>query len=379
MNRLVSVFVFIVIITVVNAHSWLQCADYSEENGRTWDAKKCRAYPRDYVNKFQWAGYTWGADVGMNYQPQEGQACQSGNAYSTAYPAAKYQVGQKVCLAWPPKNHVAASCDNQNIPDSGTWVYRSGLNPTSDPSLSAFRSNLVHDFGKNTQAGAGVGFQNCPEFCSNRDKALCTNCFTIPSNLQNGKYTFMWLWAFNGPADLYSTCFDVEIVQNSGNTITSLPHIGPDAYFSSTSSTPSSSSANTNGNTGNTNTNTNTGNNGNTNTGNNNGNTNTGNNNGNTNTGNNNGNTNTGNNNGNTNTGNTGNNNGNTNTGNSNSGTPVDPANPTMLPTTPDGTPTCTNGNSCVPGSMRCNCTVVGGCAPGLTCASNLCVFLPSL
>jgi len=211
----------------------MQCADYEEENGRAWSPDKCRGWPRAYGVDFQYSGYGFGADAGYNYQPSDAQPCKSTPAagdYTATYPQATYSPGQRVCLAWPPKNHVAATCNNPNIQDHGTRIYRSGLNPTSDPTLDQFHTNLVYDFGVNTGT-SGIGFQNCPEFCTNPDKCLCTGCFVIPTNLALGKYTFLWEWAFNSDADVYTTCFDVSIVGNTGNYVkATYTHESADQY-----------------------------------------------------------------------------------------------------------------------------------------------------
>jgi len=223
-------------VACVNAHSWMQCADYTEENGQFWDASKCRAWPRGYFNAFQYQGYGFGADAGFNYIPSDAKPCQgtySDGSYTATYPAATYAPGQRVCLAWPPKNHVAAKCNNPNIPDSGTRIYRSSRYTafsSTDPTLTQFYTNLVWDFGKNTVAGEGVAFQNCPNFCAEADKALCTGCFDIPTNLETGKYTFLWEWDFNNAADKYTTCWDITIANQAANKVTALAHIGPDAY-----------------------------------------------------------------------------------------------------------------------------------------------------
>jgi len=208
------------ILSLVSAHSWMQCADYAEENGRTWDQTQCRGWPRGYESIFG-ANGAFGQDAGYNYQPTDAAPCKpiTGDQYTTNFPAATYNPGQRVCLAWPPKNHVAANCNNPNIPDHGTKIYRSGVNPTSDPTLTQFHQNLVADLG--TASGTdGAGFQNCPQFCTNADKCLCTGCFQIPTNLALGKYTFLWEWAFNTDTDLYTSCFDVNIVANSGKYVT---------------------------------------------------------------------------------------------------------------------------------------------------------------
>jgi len=133
---------------------------------------------------------------------------------------ATYSPGQRVCLAWAPKNHVAASCANRYIPDHGTKLYMSGPNPTADPAnIGALtqRTTLIKDFGTNTAADGYVGFQNCPKFCQNNDKALCTGCFVLPTNLQVGAtYSFFWMWAFNSDSDVYSSCWEAKISPSSG-------------------------------------------------------------------------------------------------------------------------------------------------------------------
>jgi hypothetical protein len=132
---------------------------------------------------------------------------------------ASYSPGERVCLAWPTKNHVAASCANRFIPDHGTKLYMSGPNPTADPASLASLSQmtLVKDFGTNTAADSYVGFQNCPKFCENNDKALCTGCFTLPANLRIGAtYSFYWTWAFNSATDVFTSCWEAKIVQGPG-------------------------------------------------------------------------------------------------------------------------------------------------------------------
>jgi len=189
------------LVSVANAHSWVQCADYKVADAKNWDVSQCKGYARNYGTAFQWANYVFGADVGYNYIPTENKPCRdplAADSYSTTYPAASYAIGQKVCLAWPAKNHVAASCTNQYIPDHGVKVYRSERNSTTDPTMSGFRKNLVADLGA-ASGENGKGFQNCPLFCENPDKAFCEGCFTVPK-IDPGKYTFIWVWAFNSDA-----------------------------------------------------------------------------------------------------------------------------------------------------------------------------------
>ncbi len=71
-------------------------------------------------------------------------------------------------------------------------------NPTADPAIASL--GTVRDFGANTVPDGRVGFQNCPQFCTDNDKSLCTGCFDVPADLVVGSiYTFVWTWAFNAP------------------------------------------------------------------------------------------------------------------------------------------------------------------------------------
>ncbi|XP_067949970.1 uncharacterized protein [Watersipora subatra] len=211
----------------VASHSWIACTDYLQENGDYWSSSYCRAYARhghQYTNK-----ENFGTDTGYNYvNPQENQPCfttrDDANAYNSAYPMAVYYPGQKVVVAHPTKNHVAETCTNQYIPDNGNFVYRSDVNPVSDPTLSAFKNNEVVDLGispfghDKTVADITTypkpGYQNAPKFCENTDKALATSAFYIPTDLQSGRYTFLWSWSFNSvnPSDTYTSCWEADVV-----------------------------------------------------------------------------------------------------------------------------------------------------------------------
>jgi hypothetical protein len=157
----------------------------------------------------------------MDYRPPTSgdRPCQGDAAnFAANYPsgAVQYEVGGTYTLAWPPKNHVAA-CGNANIPDTFLKLHMVQYDGQSDPNQSVFRENLVKTatFTNDPHVKGRVdykGFQKCPNFCNNRDKALCTGDFTVPEATAPGKYTFQWYWAFNGPQDLYSTCYEAEIV-----------------------------------------------------------------------------------------------------------------------------------------------------------------------
>ena len=61
------------------------------------------------------------------------------------------------------------------------------------------------------------GFMNCPKFCEDTDKSLCTGTFSLGADVTPGVYTFQWYWAFNSEADLYATCWEAEVLAATGN------------------------------------------------------------------------------------------------------------------------------------------------------------------
>jgi len=217
------------LIGQIAAHSWIACTDYLEKNGDYWDASSCRAFARhgwQYTNKNE----AFGTDKGYNINnppPPNNNPCRTSRddngAYTSDHPMAVYHLGQEVIIAHPTKNHVAdVGCTNKYIPDNGSFIYRSGVYPSQDPTLSQFKANEVADFGKApfghhipdhvTRTYPKPGYQNAPKFCENPDKSLATNHFTIPNNLQPGRYTLLWAWYFNGPTELYTCCWEVDIV-----------------------------------------------------------------------------------------------------------------------------------------------------------------------
>jgi len=228
MNTLVVVLFGL--LACAYGHSWVSCTDYniqSTNDAQVYSPSLCQGFSRGWAAAYcEGTNNAFGVDCGYNYQPGNGAVCKMplktnyDSSYSAQSPMATYSPGQRVCLAWPPKNHVAASCANRFIPDHGTKLYMSGPNPTSDPTnLANLRatSTLVKDFGTNTAADQYAGFQNCPKFCQNNDKALCTGCFNLPTNLQTGAtYAFYWTWAFNADTDVYTSCWEAKIAPNSG-------------------------------------------------------------------------------------------------------------------------------------------------------------------
>lgn len=217
---LVSAFLFIFAFHA-NAHSWMECSKYLGDVSKPFDWSKCdsKAKPRPIGGRN--VGATFGADIGFDYRPPTGgdKPCQGdASNFASNYPtgAVEYEIGGTYTMAWPPKNHVAA-CGNNFIPDAFLKLhmvpYTDGQ---TDPNQEIFRDNQVAATFSDDPHVRGVadykGFQNCPNFCNNRDKALCTGNFTVPAATAPGKYTFQWYWAFNGPQDLYSTCYEAQIV-----------------------------------------------------------------------------------------------------------------------------------------------------------------------
>ena len=94
------------LLAMVNAHSWLQCVDYQDENAGSWDPGRCRAYARDSKTYAPRNGQ-FGADRGYNYQPSNAKACitprNDAGAYDGEHPMAVYHPGQKVILVHPTK------------------------------------------------------------------------------------------------------------------------------------------------------------------------------------------------------------------------------------------------------------------------------------
>merc|ERR1719222_816338 len=131
-----------------------------------------------------------------------------------SYPMARYKQGQEVVLAWPSKNHVAATCTNAFIPDTLLELFIAAEDADGHPDdfvkIPASFSDEPHVNG----VMDFKGFQNCPKFCDNMDKALCTGSFFVPSDLPDGVYTFQWKWEFNAGTAPYITCFEAYVGQD---------------------------------------------------------------------------------------------------------------------------------------------------------------------
>lgn len=201
-------------------HSWLECTDYRIENENDknyYNDAKCFGYARGGQRQHE-AGF--GVDTGFDFRDQS--RCQSTdmNSYNDFTPRAVYTQGQRVCLAYPPKNHVAETCTNRFIPDQGVNIIRSNIQNSDDFNGAKFYPHLN---GEHVKGQIDFkGFQNCPKFCENMDKALCTMCFDLEPNTPTGVYTFKWTWEFN-PGEFYYACWDAEIKPSNGQQPTVSP------------------------------------------------------------------------------------------------------------------------------------------------------------
>jgi len=198
--------------TVAIAHSWLHCSDYRGDV-KYFEEDKCFGHPRPLGGGLP-AAQAFGQDIGFDEQrnPGDTSQCHAPQTDPLAnFPAARYKQGATIRLAWPSKNHVAAPCTNPYIPDTSLELFFEPYGAGADPAqftkvVEASFSTDPHENGKIDYKG----FQNCPAFCENNDKSLCTGTFTVP-NVPDGMYTFQWRWVFNAGTPPYVTCFDAYI------------------------------------------------------------------------------------------------------------------------------------------------------------------------
>merc|ERR1719382_1051057 len=93
--------------------------------------------------------------------------------------------------------------------------------------MSTAGYRLVKDWQEGCTPGAdGCGFQNCPKFCENTDRATCFGDFVVPTVDTEGYYTFVWYWIFN-PGSPYISCYEAYVKPstggNTGSTSTQQP------------------------------------------------------------------------------------------------------------------------------------------------------------
>lgn len=218
MNHKLALF----LITVFS-HSWLECTEYTGDT-EVFERENCLGLPRPLDANGRNVGGTFGQDIGMDFRPDAGGRCQGDATLGTDanFPNGMrtYEKGRTYTLAWAPKNHVAATCTNANIPDTFLRLYMTPYNQAAgDPDQDTFKQMQVPaSFSDDPHVRGQIdfkGFQNCPRFCDDTDKSLCTGTFTV-GDVAPGVYTFQWYWAFNSETDLYSTCWEAIVVEGTG-------------------------------------------------------------------------------------------------------------------------------------------------------------------
>jgi len=247
LSSITAVSVAALQVIVAYGHSWVSCTDYRGDVN-FFEQDKCLAFPRQWDNRNGATsplanGYQIGIDTGRDHQPPS--ACDIAmttpdwrDGYSGAFPYAIYEPGQVYCLAWPMKNHAAASCTNPFIPDTSLTLLVSSVDPINDPTQAAFNGRNINELAgfaascnpsapgsreltdecqlgleKHQQGQVDCkGFQRSPKFCLNTDRAMGTGCFKVPDNMAPGHYVGQWYWEFNQGSP-YTTCFDFQVVE----------------------------------------------------------------------------------------------------------------------------------------------------------------------
>jgi hypothetical protein len=213
-------------VSHVSAHSWHVCNDYSivptsTSTNANFQESACKGWARNYsLAAAIVPNNVFSGDSGYPVQPgttlppckvTRTPGTPLANYYSARFPMANYTVGSKYMVLWPAKNHGTGV----NIPDTNMQLYAL-CDTTSDPAnVAAYKTaaNLVIDW----KANNGTGFKNCPAADAGiGDGAQCSQNFTLSSDFFS-KYagktcTFIWHWEFNNAADIYTSCFDANIL-----------------------------------------------------------------------------------------------------------------------------------------------------------------------
>ena len=229
----------IIILSIINynkSHSWLECTNYeinSEEDTHNWNRNNCNGYPRWFTHQYN---IGFGSDSGFNVNKDNIGGEIGRHMNGGCYPSEKttyikninmatYIPGQRICLAYPAKNHIASdnsngACTNPYIPDTNTNIYRGTIINSTFFNIDKQYQHLngKHENGKVDYKG----FQNCYNPCRNPDKSLCTMCFDLENDIESGLYTFQWAWEFN-PGEYYYSCWDAEIINKPSNLPSETP------------------------------------------------------------------------------------------------------------------------------------------------------------
>lgn len=199
----------LVFATVVDAHSWVECVSYDPPSFDHltlggYDRARCSGYPRGFQKQFE-AGF--GIETGYNWEyPDCARDTPKSTDYTQDIPMAKYQPGQIIYISHPAKNHVADTCTNPFIPSESLEVKMSSKTGVDTFDVSLKMVGEDHSKGVIDH----LGYQRCFEFCANPDKSHCLTGWTLPTNIEEGVYSFSWSWQFN-PQQWYQNCFDAYV------------------------------------------------------------------------------------------------------------------------------------------------------------------------
>ena len=199
----------VITLPTIISHSWLECTDYNTDVLGPYSKSNCRGFPRGFRSQFN---VDFGVDTGFNVESDFVHTLTCPRQYNPAdytngITMATFRPGQKINMVWPAKNHAAAVCTNQFIPDRGVYITRGSKPMTEDFSVNVSLVNEKHqdkviDF---------KGFQRCFNFCDNTDKSPCINTFQLDNDFKaSGIYSFKWVWEFNA-GQFYTTCFDAFV------------------------------------------------------------------------------------------------------------------------------------------------------------------------
>ena len=252
--------------TLTQAHTWITCTDYKQDGlvpTAAFDRSKCNnAYPYGLPNiatatphggdvAFDASG---AAAVGASIISQSdfgyhrrSKGCAQGDL--TGQYVAKYTAGQRVTFSHPPKNHVTDTCKPMNGDDDlGNVIARTaaGGKPAGPWEKEYTHLNGIHTSGQRDYKG----FQNCYNFCGNKEGALCTMSFDLEKDIAPGHYVFRWTWTLSPlDRDIYTQCWEADVVAGNSTSTTGAdadaasPTTAPAAATTSTPSTATTTSA----------------------------------------------------------------------------------------------------------------------------------------
>lgn len=114
--------------------------------------------------------------------------------YTVEYQMGQVRRGQRITIQHPPRGH-------SEQPSSNVWIYMN-KNVNEYPRNKQPKNTSLELIGE-------YKFDNCYGIEKEISWANCTGTITIPKNIQNGIYTFVWRWDLNNIP--YSDCFELDI------------------------------------------------------------------------------------------------------------------------------------------------------------------------